>query len=119
MVYLTTTTVLSAVVGLPFQVALAIGFCLALICHFTLQRMFVWVHHEEFALPLRSQAGRYLAVAGMQYAITAASTALLPPVLGLPTEMIYLATAGALLCTNFLVFRHGIFHSRESADELH
>jgi putative flippase GtrA len=113
-VYLTTTTVLSAVVGLPFQLALAVGFCLSLVCHFTLQRTFVWVRDEEFALPLGSQVWRYLAVAGMQYAVTAASTSLLPSALGLPTEAVYLATAGVLLCSNFLVFRHGIFHAAQS-----
>jgi putative flippase GtrA len=112
LVYLGTTTVLADVVGMPFQAALAIGFCVGLMVHFTLQRVFVWTHHEEFALPLRHQAGRYLAVAAMQYGVTAASTSLLPSALGLPTEIVYLATVAVILCTNFLVFRHGIFHSK-------
>jgi putative flippase GtrA len=111
-VYLITTTLLAGVVGMPFQAALAIGFCLAIMVHFTLQRLFVWTHHEEFALPLRHQAGRYLAVAAVQYGVTAASTSLLPATLGLPTEIVYLATVAVLLCTNFLVFRHGIFHAK-------
>jgi putative flippase GtrA len=111
-VYLTTTTVLADVVGLPFQVALAIGFSVGLIVHFTLQRMFVWTHHEEFALPLHHQAGRYLVAAGVQYGITAASTSLLPPVLGVSTEIVYLATVAVVLATNFVVFRHGIFHAK-------
>ena len=55
LVYLATTTVLASVVGLPFQAALAIGFCVGLVVHFTLQRLFVWTHHEEFALPLGHQ----------------------------------------------------------------
>src|ERR1039458_4815150 len=78
LVYLGTTTVLADVAGLPFQAALAIGFSVAIAVHFTLQRLFVWTHHEEFALPLHQQAGRYLAVAAVQYGVTAASTALLP-----------------------------------------
>ena len=57
-VYLSTTTVLAEVVGLPFQIALAIGFCVALVLHFTLQRLFVWKHEDEFAPRLHHQAGR-------------------------------------------------------------
>ena len=97
---------------MPFQAALAIGFCVGLMVHFTLQRVFVWTHHEEFALPLRHQAGRYLAVAAVQYGVTAASTSLLPSALGLPTEIVYVATVALIICVNFLVFRHGIFHSK-------
>jgi putative flippase GtrA len=111
LVYLGTTTVLADVVGLPFQAALAIGFSVAIAVHFTLQRLFVWTHHEEFALPLHHQAGRYLAVAAAQYGVTAASTALLPTALGVSTELVYLATVAVVLSVNFLVFRQAIFHA--------
>ena len=110
-VYLSTTTVLAEVVGLPFQVALAIGFSVALVVHFTLQRFFVWIHHDEFALPLHHQAGRYLTVAGTQYGLTIASTSLLPAALGVSAEIVYLVTVAVLASTNFLVFRHGIFQA--------
>jgi len=116
LVYLGTTTLLADVVGLPFQVALAIGFGVAISLHFTLQRVFVWIHHEDFALPVYEQAGRYLAVAAVQYGVTAASTALLPSALGISTELVYLATVAVILSVNFLVFRHGIFHAKP-ADE--
>jgi putative flippase GtrA len=116
-VYLTTTTVLADLVGLPFQLALVIGFCVGLMVHFTLQRKFVWVHAQEFALPLRHQAARYLTVAGIQYGVTAASTAALPGALGLPTELVYVVTVGVVTVTNFVVFRHGIFHASRSAEE--
>lgn len=112
LVYLLTTTVLALVVGVPFQVALPIGFGCGLLVHFTLQRVFVWAHREKFALPLRRQVGRYLTLAGTQYGLTAASTAVLPTVLGLPTELVYLATAFLLTSMNFLLFRHRIFHSQ-------
>jgi putative flippase GtrA len=111
LVYLLTTTVLGDLVGLPFQAALAIGFCCGLVVHFTLQRTFVWLHHEEFALSLPHQVGRYLFAAGVQYGVTAASTALLPSVLGLATEVVYLGTVVIVVGSNFLVFRHGIFHA--------
>ncbi|HEX3433939.1 MAG TPA: GtrA family protein [Solirubrobacteraceae bacterium] len=117
LVYLATTTILAEAVGVAFQVALAIGFSFGLIVHFTLQRMFVWAHHEEFALPLRHQIVRYLVVALAQYGVTAASTALLPTLLGVPAEAVYLATVGIVLATNFLVFRHGIFHAKDAAGD--
>lgn len=110
-VYTLTTTLLAVVIGLPFQVALALGFCLALTVHFTLQRTFVWVHHNEFALGLRDQIPRYLCVASVQYGLTAASSALLPSLLGLPTEAVYLVTVVLITAGNFFIFRHGIFHA--------
>lgn len=113
-VYLLTTLTLADLVGLPFQVSLAIGFGVALLAHFSLQRLFVWTHHEEFALPLRYQAGRYLLVAGSQYGLTAASTSVLPPLLGIPVEIVYVMTVAVLACTNFLVLRHGVFHARSA-----
>jgi putative flippase GtrA len=110
-IYLTTTTVLSAVAGLPFQLALAVGFCTGMVVHFTLQRTFVWTGRGEFALSLHHQLGRYLVVAATQYGVTAASTSLLPAALGISTEAVYLATFAIVTCTNFLVFRHGVFHA--------
>jgi putative flippase GtrA len=113
LIYLTTTTVLAEVMGVAFQAALAIGTATALIAHFTLQRLFVWVHHTEFALGLNAQVGRYLLVAAVQYGLTAASTALLPDALGLPVTPVYLMTALTLAVLNFLIFRGGIFHPEQ------
>jgi putative flippase GtrA len=67
--YLVTTIVLADVLDVAFQLALAIGFVTAVLVHFTLQRFFVWAHHSEFALGLGAQVGRYLAIAGVQYAV--------------------------------------------------
>jgi putative flippase GtrA len=110
-VYLTITTVLSQVLGLPFQLALAIGFASGLLLHFTLQRVFVWMHHEEFALGLRHQVGRYLLMASAQYGTTAASTAILPGALSVPTEVVYLATMVVVTMIGFTVMRLVIFHA--------
>lgn len=115
-VYLTTTSLLANVAGVAFQIALPLGFGLAISVHFTLQRFFVWAHREDFALPLHRQARRYLAAALLQYGLTAASTAVLPRPLGVSTEVVYLATAAALLVVNFVVYRHGIFHPRSAED---
>jgi choline kinase/putative flippase GtrA len=110
LVYLLTTTVLSTLAHLHFQVALAIGFCCALVVHFTLQRRFVWAGRGDFALPLHRQTARYLVAAGTQYGLTAAGTSLLPSALGLSVEVVYLALAAILVSTNFLVFRNVVFH---------
>lgn len=109
-VYVLTTTLLADVVGLPFPVALTLGACAAVLMHFTLQRVFVWVNHEEFALPLHHQAGRYLLIVGIQYACTLASTSLLPSALGVPIEAVYLGTVVIFAAANFLIFRGRIFH---------
>jgi putative flippase GtrA len=114
-VYLLSTTLLAVVVGLPFEVALAIGFCLTIGFNFTLQRMFVWVHHEQFALPLSRQLGRYISVTGAQYGVTAAGVAVLPGALGFSVEVVYLTIAVSLAAVNFVAFRYGVFHAEEQA----
>jgi putative flippase GtrA len=111
-VYLGSTTVLADVMGLPFQIALAIGACIGVSVHFTLQRFFVWAHRDEYALPLRHQAARYLVFAGAQYGLTAISTAILPAALGLPVFLVYFGTVAILVSLNFLVFRNMIFHPK-------
>ena len=117
LVYLTITIVLADLVRLPFQAALIIGFLVATGVHFTLQRMFVWIHHEEFALPMHHQAARYLAAASVQYGVTAASTSLLPGALSVSTEIVYLATVAVVISINFLAFRHAIFHAKPAGNE--
>jgi putative flippase GtrA len=109
-VYLVLTTILATVVGLPFELALVLAFATSITLHFALQRHFVWVHHEDFALSLRSQAARFLLLAGLQYGITAASTAVLPGALHVRTEFVYLATFCVVTPATFLLFRHRVFH---------
>ena len=116
-VYVTITLVLADVIGMHFQVALAIGFGVAMAVQFTLYRLFVWTHHEEYALPLHHQAGRYLAAAGAGYGLTALCTALLPSALGVPTEAVYLVIVVALPVINFMVFRLVIFHPKQADEE--
>jgi putative flippase GtrA len=112
--YLTVTTVLSQVLGVAFQLALAIGFTSGLLLHFTLQRVFVWTHHEEFALGLSHQVRRYLTMAAAQYAATAASTAVLPGALGASNEVVYLVTMVVVTTVGFLLMRFVIFHAGPS-----
>jgi putative flippase GtrA len=114
LVYVAVTSVGSQLLRLPFQLALASGFGTALLLHFTLQRGFVWVPHSGYALRLHRQLGRYLAMAGAQYATTAASIAVLPDALGASTEIVYLATTALITVAGFLTMRFLIFHDRRS-----
>jgi putative flippase GtrA len=109
-VYLLTTTLLAEVAELPFYWALVLGFSLQLSVHFVLQRRFVWVHDEQFALSFKHQARRYLAVQAAQLGLTAATTSLLPGALGLSAEVVYLMTMALMTISNFLLFRNVVFH---------
>jgi putative flippase GtrA len=111
-VYVATTTLLAQVFGVAFQVALVSGYTLGLCVHFTLQRVFVWVHHEEFVLSVHQQAGRYLLLAGLQYATTAAAVAVLPSPLGLSSQVVYLGAVVVVTAANFLIFGSRVFHAR-------
>jgi len=115
-IYLATTTVLANVFGVPFQLALVIGFATALIVHFSLQRFFVWAHNEEFSLPVHEQIGRYLLVAATQYGTTAAVTAFLPSALHISTTIVFFVWATGIAASNFVIFRHGIFHANPPSD---
>lgn len=116
-VYVLTTTFFAVVVGLPFREALIIGFALQLAVHFTLQRTFVWVHEDGFALPIRHQTRRYLAVAGLQLGLTTLSTLLLPSALGVSAEVVYLLTVALLTIANFLLFRNIVFQPTRAGEE--
>jgi putative flippase GtrA len=117
-IYVAVTTLLAEVMSMPFEAALVIGYCVALVVHYSLQRTFVWSRGGGFALRMHRQLARYLAVALTQYALTAASTSILPSALGLPTEVVYLVTAGAMVGVNFLVLRHVVFHSRSTSQHI-
>jgi len=110
LVYVGTTTLLHEVIGLDFEASLAIGFVATITTHFTLQRLFVWKQASAFALPLHHQLVRYLAMAGIQYGITAGVTATVPHALGVDPELVYLPCVAILTLTNFVVFRSRIFH---------
>jgi len=109
--YVGTTTVLAEIIGLGFELSLAIGFAVAIATHFTLQRVFVWRHTAlPYALRLHHQLVRYLALAGLQYGLTAAIIATLPSALSVSPELVYLPTVAVLSATNFVLFRSRIFH---------
>jgi putative flippase GtrA len=114
-VYVGVTTLLHGAFAVPFQIALAIGSVSSVALHFTLQRLFVWRHHESFALRVRYQALRYLLMWSTQYGITVLSTSQLPGVVGLPVEVVYLITMAGLTSLNFVILRGRIFHPKRDA----
>lgn len=114
LVYIAVTTVLAEALSVRFEIALAVGWCTGVSVHFTLQRTFVWVREESFALPIGRQVPRYLLFSAVQFGVTTASTAVMPSVLGLPVEAVYLLTALMITGINFVVFRNGIFHAAVS-----
>lgn len=109
-VYIATTLGLAAA-GVPFQVALVVGFGVAVTTHFVAQRRFVWRHGPPFALAARRQAGLYLAITAVQYGLTALSTSILPGALGVATNVVYLATAACITVATFVVLRTRVFHA--------
>jgi putative flippase GtrA len=117
-VYVSVTTVLHDAFGVRFQIALAIGFLMGLGLHFTLQRVFVWRHDEQFALAAHRQAVRYLGLCVSQYGVTALATSQLPGLLGLPVEAVYLATMLLIAAFNFLFFRGRVFHPDAKRDAM-
>lgn len=112
LLYLGTTTVLADVVGLPFELALAVGFAVAICAHFSLQRLFVWPDGRGYALPLRAQIGRYIPLVIVQYGSTAAVTALVPHALHTSATVVYIVWTLAVSGANFVLFATRIFHSR-------
>jgi putative flippase GtrA len=113
-IYSAITILLAETLGLPFQVALAIGFATALACHFALQRFFVWRSRDAFMLSLHQQVGRYLIVAGSQYGTTAAVTSTVPSALDLPAWAVYAVWTVLVSASAFIVFGRGVFHAARS-----
>jgi putative flippase GtrA len=104
-------TSLLAVIGMPFQAALIVSFLANVVLHFTLQRVFVWSQHGKYALPMRQQLHRYLPLVVVQYIMTAAATATLPALVGLPVLAVYIGFVLSYSVFNFVFFRARIFHA--------
>jgi putative flippase GtrA len=114
-VYVGATMILHHVVGVAFEIALPTAFAIGLAVHFMLQRVFVWVQHEQFALAMHRQARRYLAISLAQYCVTASTTAVLPRAFSVSTDIVYLAVTVCVSTANFILFRTWVFHAEEVA----
>jgi putative flippase GtrA len=111
-VYFTITTIMRAVVGAPWPLAVAVGYVIATSLHFTLQRILVFRHKEGFALSVREQLPRFAALVVCQYAVTISAMAVLPHLLGLPSLLVYFGVAGAITVVSFVILRTRLFHPR-------
>jgi putative flippase GtrA len=109
--YVGLTLALSGPGGLPIQVVIPVALAAAVALHFVLQRRFVFVDRTTFALSRAEQARRYLVIVAIQYAITAAATAVLPELLGTTEQVVYVATVVAISVTTFLFLRARVFHA--------
>jgi putative flippase GtrA len=109
-VYVGMTLALSGPLDAPIQVAIPCSYATALILHFLLQRRFVFRREEGFALARHHQLRRYLTTAGTQYGLAALSTAVLPAVLGVHEQVVYVVTALTLAAATFLILRAHVFH---------
>ena len=82
--------------------------------NYSMQRWFVFAHSDEFALSRQAQFLRYVQIGAAQYALTALATAVLPDVLGLDEQVVYVATALIAAVITFVVLRLVVFHGSDS-----
>ncbi|HWI73259.1 MAG TPA: GtrA family protein [Baekduia sp.] len=109
-VYVGMTLTLARVVDAPIQLAIPVSYATALLLHFLLQRNFVFQREDGFTLERGHQLRRYLSTAATQYSLAALSTALLPDILGLHEQVVYVVTALTLAAATFLILRTHVFH---------
>jgi putative flippase GtrA len=109
-VYVGLTLLLSGPLGVPIQAAILVALVVAVVVHFCFQRFFVF-RGAPFALSVRDQAGRYLVITAVQYALTAATTTFLPGLLGVSEQVVYLGTVITISTTGFVVLRTHVFHA--------
>jgi putative flippase GtrA len=94
---------------LPRQAALAIGYSIALVLHFTLNRQFVFAPADGYTQGLTSHGSRYLASAVLVYAITAFGLALVPGALGIAPFIAWLLLATTIGALNFVLLGRFVF----------
>jgi putative flippase GtrA len=113
-VYLGLGLLLSGPLGVPIQIAIPVSYVISVLFNYSMQRWFVFAHSDEFALSRQAQFLRYVQIGAAQYALTALATAVLPDVLGLDEQVVYVATALIAAVITFIVLRLVVFHGSES-----
>jgi putative flippase GtrA len=111
-VNLGTSALLIALFGVAVQLAVAIAYVIALTTHFTLQRFFVFAGQGGgFALSFGAQLRRYLAVAAVQYPLTAGLVALFTSALGIADLVAVVCAAIVVMPVTFFIMRTRLFHA--------
>jgi len=104
---------LMVLAGVPIQLALALGYVIALALHFTLNRQWVFAEDSGYALHFSRQGVRYLLIAGISYAGTAISVAILPGLLGIPQLAAFFMAAIAMAGVSFVLLNFWVFRRVE------
>jgi putative flippase GtrA len=106
---------LMVLAGVPIQAALALAYLVALAVHFTLNRQWVFAEHSGYALHFSRQGVRYLLIAGLSYAGTAISVAVLPGLLDIPQLAAFFMAAIAMAGVSFVLLNFWVFRRAEPA----
>ncbi len=109
-IYTGGTLLLSGPVGLPIALAIAIAFPVALAINFTMQRHFVFLDHDTFALGARTQFARYTFAAVCNYVLTTIIVVTVPHALGVSPQLVFVITAMVMSLLGFTIVRGWIFH---------
>jgi putative flippase GtrA len=112
-VYLGLGLLLSGPLGVPIQIAIPVSYVVSVLFNYSMQRWFVFAHSDAFALSRQAQFVRYVQIGAAQYVLTALATAVLPGVLGLGEQVVYVATALIAAAVTFVVLRLVVFHGSQ------
>jgi putative flippase GtrA len=104
--------------GFPLEACIPFTYVLGVVLQFTLQRVFVFRHVTEFALPIRRQILWYLVIIAIQYPTNAAATALLPSWLGLSERLVYIGVTPSIAVLTLLFLRANVFHARDELEAI-
>lgn len=110
-VYFGLTLLFHAVAGLRIEPAVAIAYVVAVTLHFQLQRHVVFRRGDAYALSVRQQVGRYVAIGVVQLTLTFLGIAAVTRVTGLSQSVAYLLVTAVITVTTFLVLRARVFHA--------
>lgn len=102
---------LLVIAGMPIQIALALGYGVALVVHFTMNRQWVFASDGGYALHLSGQGGRYLVLAGFSYLVTAVASAVLPDLLGIHELAAFALSAIAMAGVSFVLLNLWVFRA--------
>jgi putative flippase GtrA len=114
-VYTGGTLLLSGPLKLPIVVAIAVAYIVGVTLHFLLQRHFVFLDRDVFALPLNAQLTRYVVIGVCQYTVTSVAVTTLPHVLGVSQQLVFVGIVVAISLLSFTLLRSVIFHEPRSS----
>lgn len=94
--------------GMSIYLAVVIAYVVAVSLHFVLQRVVVWAR-DEYALSVREQVVRYVALGLVQLAVTFAALAVIPGATGLPAQVVFVVITAVNTLASFVLMRQAIF----------